>query len=130
MTVGEKIREARKRNGKSAEWLAKEIGCSQSTISQLERGIRNPSARMIRLIADALSCRVADLVTAEYIRAENVSVDWDVFAPWESINTISEDEQLRFSITFEKLNSEGRRRVFELMEDLAEISRYRIDFGE
>lgn len=132
MTMGKRLRAARKRQGMTAEKLAIEVGCSQSSISQFERDVRTPPARTLMLIAKALNCRVTDLITAEYIRTENAANfdAYDVFSPWESNDSISENECMRFSITFEKLNSEGRRRVFEFMEDLAEISRYRIDFGE
>lgn len=131
MSVGANIRAARRRLGKTAEWLAAEAGCSQSSISQFERDVRTPSVEMLSAIAKALKCRVTDLGTVDYweFTREDELIE-DIFAPWEPNSTISNDERLRFSLTFEKLNSEGRRRVFEFMEDLAEISRYRIDFGE
>lgn len=62
--LGAAIREAR--NGRyTLQQLADEAGVSLGSISQLERGMGNPSFRTLQRIAGALDLRIGDLVEAE-----------------------------------------------------------------
>lgn len=61
--LGRAIHEAR--TGRyTVQELAAEAGVSQGLISQLERGIGNPSFKTLQRIADALGLRIGDLVEA------------------------------------------------------------------
>jgi len=53
--VGSKIRALREELGMSSSQLAKETGLSQSAISQIERGVVDPSLRSLRAIAETLN---------------------------------------------------------------------------
>jgi transcriptional regulator with XRE-family HTH domain len=53
--VGSKIRALRKELGMSSSELAEAAGLSQSAISQIERGVVDPSLRTLRAIAETLN---------------------------------------------------------------------------
>ena len=64
MEIGARIAEIREDAGLSQSALARAIGSSQSAISQIETGERNPSYDMLRQIAAAMGVTVAYLVGA------------------------------------------------------------------
>jgi transcriptional regulator with XRE-family HTH domain len=65
-SVGDRIAQIRAEAGFSQSALARAIGTSQSAISQIEAGERNPSFEMLRQIATALD------VTPSYLIDERV----------------------------------------------------------
>lgn len=65
MDIGKRIAEIREQTGLTQSGLARDIGISQSAISQIEAGERNPSFDMLRQIAKALGVSVPHLVGAE-----------------------------------------------------------------
>lgn len=65
MEIGKRIEEIREQMSLSQSALARAIGASQSAISQIEAGDRNPSFEMLRQIANALGVSVPHLVGAE-----------------------------------------------------------------
>jgi transcriptional regulator with XRE-family HTH domain len=60
-TLGQRIREVRRRNNVTLRELAEEVGVTESFVSQVERGVANPSMATLRRIADALGATVASL---------------------------------------------------------------------
>jgi transcriptional regulator with XRE-family HTH domain len=62
-TVGDRVASARVVAGLSRRGLAKAILSSTSTISRIERGLRNPSLGMLHRIAFALNVKVSQLTT-------------------------------------------------------------------
>lgn len=62
MTVGERIRKARKDAGLTQNQLAARLSISYVNISQLERGERNPGVDTLQRIADALDLPVGELL--------------------------------------------------------------------
>jgi transcriptional regulator with XRE-family HTH domain len=65
MQIGARIAEIREHAGYTQSSLARAVGTSQSAISQIEAGERNPSYEMLRQIADALGVSTPYLVGAE-----------------------------------------------------------------
>jgi HTH-type transcriptional regulator, repressor for puuD len=65
MDIGKRIAEIREHGGLSQSALARAIGTSQSAISQIESGERNPSYDMLRQIANAMGVSPAYLAGAE-----------------------------------------------------------------
>lgn len=61
MTIGERIKEARKSKGLTQEDLAKLLGVTFAMIGQYERGERNPKMETLQKIALALDVTVASL---------------------------------------------------------------------
>lgn len=58
---GAKLREIRKKQGKSASVLAKESGLSRTTIYDIENGVKKPRQDTLLRIADALQIPVEKL---------------------------------------------------------------------
>jgi HTH-type transcriptional regulator, repressor for puuD len=75
MELGKRIAKVREDCGLSQSGLARKAGTSQSAISQIESGERNPSFETIRQLADALGVTPAHLVGAE---VEGLSADEQV----------------------------------------------------
>lgn len=57
-----KLKEARKRKGYTQEELAHAVNVESMTIYQYESGRRVPNARMLKQIAQALDCKVDDIL--------------------------------------------------------------------
>lgn len=57
-----KLKEARKRKGYTQEELARAVNVGAMTIYQYESGRRIPNARMLKQIAQALDCKVDDIL--------------------------------------------------------------------
>ena len=57
-----KLKEARKRKGYTQEELAHAVNVVSMTIYQYESGRRVPNARMLKQIAQALDCKVDDIL--------------------------------------------------------------------
>lgn len=57
-----KIRQMREQAGMTQEQFAARIGMTGQGISNIERGLKSPSANSLILIAEELGCKVDDLV--------------------------------------------------------------------
>ena len=64
MDIGKRIAQVREEKQLTQSGLAREMGVSQSAVSQIEAGERNPSYEMLRDIAKALGVSVPHLVGA------------------------------------------------------------------
>jgi len=64
MEIGKRIAQVRDEKDLTQSALARAMGVSQSAVSQIEAGERNPSYDMLRQIASALSVSVPHLVGA------------------------------------------------------------------
>lgn len=73
MTVGELIKQKRKKAKLTQEALAKKIGCATITIRQYESGKRSPSLRILATISDALDVDVFDLIPEEPEKVDRFS---------------------------------------------------------
>jgi transcriptional regulator with XRE-family HTH domain len=58
---GERVRELRKRKGLSQEAFADSVGLERTYISGIERGCRNPSLFVLKVLADALDTTLEKL---------------------------------------------------------------------
>ena len=57
-----KLRDTRKAAGLTQLELSRKTGMSQQDISAIERGDRDPTASTLRKLADALGCKIDDIV--------------------------------------------------------------------
>ena len=64
LLLGRNVREQRQALGLSQEQLALEAGMKRSYVSELERGLRNPTVRALGRLADALEVDPASLLSA------------------------------------------------------------------
>lgn len=60
--LGENVRRERLRQGLTQDALAAEAGMRRSYLSDLERGVRNPSVHALGRLAMALKVEAADLL--------------------------------------------------------------------
>jgi len=72
--VGAFIKEQRERSALSIRKLAEMTGVSNPYLSQIERGVRTPSAEILRSIAGALSIRTETLYQQAGLLDEQESV--------------------------------------------------------
>lgn len=64
MEIGKRIAQVREEKGLTQSALARAMDISQSAVSQIEAGERNPSYEMLRSIATALGVSIPHLVGA------------------------------------------------------------------
>ena len=62
MSVGENIRRIREARGLNQAQLADRVGIAQPWVCQIERGTKNPSLQLGKLIAEVLGCTLDDLL--------------------------------------------------------------------
>lgn len=97
MSVGKRVREARKKAGFSQQELAEKIGVKQPTLSELERGISTSSTHLITI---AKVCGVSPdwlqtgNISSSYSEISDVKASYTLgqFDPWDSKTPLSEDE--------------------------------------
>lgn len=63
MLLGKNVRRQRQARGMSQEELALEAGMKRSYVSELERGLRNPTVRALGRLAEALDVDPTILLT-------------------------------------------------------------------
>src|SRR5262245_26305265 len=86
--LGNRIARFRDEQGLSQSGLARLMGTSQSAISQIESGERNPSFETIRQIAKALKVNPAHLVGADPPGLDNRDL-----AHFRLLNSLSEESR-------------------------------------
>lgn len=73
MTIGDRIKSARKKAGITQAELAKRLGISYVGVSQWENNLRNPKIETVQRIASALNVSIVDLVgTADELNGQIV----------------------------------------------------------
>lgn len=75
MTIGERIKEARKQKGLTQAALAEKVTLKRNTIANYEIGLIEPSARSISAIADVLGLNEEWLKTGEGEAYKKLSPD-------------------------------------------------------
>lgn len=72
LTIGENIRNFRKKNDLTQETLADRLGVTYQSISRWENGITYPDLELIPAIAEVLAVTVDELLGMPQIEKENV----------------------------------------------------------
>jgi transcriptional regulator with XRE-family HTH domain len=62
---GSNIREIRRRKNLTQEQVAELARINPKYLGEIERGLKNPTARIIQKLADALDVRLCDIVSAK-----------------------------------------------------------------
>ena len=70
INIGEKITQYRKSKGLSIRELAKLANVTPSLLSQIERGLANPSVNSLKAIANALSTPLFTFFTSEVVKED------------------------------------------------------------
>lgn len=71
--VGEQLRETRHRRGDTLGQTARRAGLSPQYLSEIERGIKEPSSEMVAAVAGALGLTLLDLTETVTARLRNLS---------------------------------------------------------
>lgn len=154
MTVGERIRTARKIAGFTQAQLAEKSGVASISIHQYETGKRKPRLEQLLLIASALNISMSDLVGLapeensdenkvkldnglkflldikkshifEKCKKRELSIDETVAILMDEPS----DEDLLL-MAFDRLNDVGRQIAIERVEELGKIKDYQGEFGD
>lgn len=94
--IGSRIKEKRKRLGKTQNDLAADLYVSSGYISQIERGIAKVNLETLSEIADILECDIADFISMSNIHSNDSLKD-------------------NISILYNKLSIEERQLLLELL---------------
>jgi XRE family transcriptional regulator, aerobic/anaerobic benzoate catabolism transcriptional regulator len=105
--LGNRTRRLRARRGLTRRELAKEADVSERHLANLETGTGNPSVQILRQIARALNCSVAELVGDE----GDESADWLLIRDLLRSRSVEEMAEARRALTdhFKLTGDSGRR---------------------
>lgn len=122
MTIGERIKQARKEKGLTQKRLGELSGTSEITVRQYEIGKRQPRLVQLQRIALALETTVSELVEPGYWTS--LSKD-EMDESWESNVPFFVSPEDRVSNFMSLMNKEGKRKVADYAEDI--FPRYRAE---
>lgn len=125
MSIGERIKEARKKAGLKQSELAEKLGVAVITIGQYERGVRQPRLEQFQRIAAILNVDVNWLMNGQTIEQRDQAMKDHVarrFAEAEAGLQKKRREQL--NAAFDRLNQDGQGKAVERVEELTEIPKY------
>lgn len=107
MSFGARLARIREDAGLTQSALARAVGTSQSAISQIEAGDRNPSYEMIRQIAGALHVTPAYLISGE---VEGLTPEEEVhFRQYRSLPEEAREELNEFAAYLRMKYAQKRR---------------------
>lgn len=139
MTIGQRIKEARKVAGLTQRELAEKAGTATGTIQQYELGKRQPRIGQLQRIAAALEIHVSELLvtlppeiaeTLDFVENRGEKLfDLDKELHQSVMDGIRQaclpSPQERINLALNQLNENGLAVAAERVEELTEISRYR-----
>lgn len=135
MSYGQNIKAARKKRGLTQDQLAKKCDLATITIQQYELEKREPRTEYLERIAGALNISLSDLT--------NLSIEYDQKGEIKSMSGYAEDlkaiigedrsieetdsakDKENICKLFNMLNSAGRQKALERVQELTEIPRYK-----
>jgi transcriptional regulator with XRE-family HTH domain len=105
MQIGKRIAQIREQVGLTQSGLARALGTSQSAISQIEAGDRNPSYDMLRQISEALGVSTPYLVGAD---VEGLKPEEEVhFRQYRSLPPKAREELTEFAAYLRHKHGKG-----------------------
>lgn len=119
MTIGENIRQARKRAGLTQKQLAEKSGVATITLQQYERGVREPKLDTIAKIARAMNLFASDLISDQWQNVDMTFTDTTERYGQET------PQYYRMVEAFSTLNHTGAEKAAVAVEDLAKVPEYR-----
>ena len=124
MTIGENIRQARKKAGLTQRQLAEKSGVATITLQQYERGVREPKLDTIAKIARAMNLFASDLVSGD--QWQNVDMTFTDTTERYGQET---PQYYRMIEAFSTLNHTGAEKAAVAVEDLSKVPEYRREDG-
>ena len=120
MTLGERIKSARRECGMTQKDLADKAGMTYQQISQYERNERQPKVETLMRISNALNQSLESFMNFEEMFAANAIQKSHVVVPNEML-----DDILDIMDVFVSVKKKARRRVVEYAHEIAQIDGYR-----
>lgn len=118
MSIGNNIRNIRKRNGMTLKQIADIIECSPQLISQYESGKRPPKLETKKKIAAALNCDVSDIDKSIYV----ISTEYELTP--ERLEHFKNDaevlEIIKKKSSSEDYTEEEQQKILEYKKRMAE----------
>lgn len=147
MGIGKLIKEARKRAGLTQAQLAEKSGVAAISIHQYEAGKREPRVEQLLRLAPALNVPISYLLETEDIDGNMLPTHFADPDDFEFLKSLgldtpsgrqsffserpeSDGPASRIKKAWEKLNDAGKEKAAERIEELTEISRYRLTSKE
>lgn len=124
MTIGENIRQARKKAGLTQRQLAEKSGVATITLQQYERGVREPKLDTIAKIARAMNLFASDLISGD--QWQNVDMTFTDTTERYGQET---PQYYRMVEAFSTLNHTGAEKAAVAVEDLSKVPEYRREDG-
>lgn len=126
-SIGQRIKALRETAHLTQEQLGEKVGVTGVTIMRYEKGLRHPKLEMLGDISTVLGAPLDTLLGPEYLKEgeferilSSVSAERSAFS----------DTLDRIEAALEKLNSDGRNKAVERVEELTEIRKYTEQFRE
>lgn len=142
MTIGERIKEARKRAGMTQKELAEKLGIPYQGIGQWENNLRKPKLETLRKIAAALSVDVWEFIEdsrVEYDSVEDFDLDYrnmmeflgkypkgEVVQRPDGVEYYKDRNRHELEMAYNRLNDVGQEKAVERIRELAEIPKYQL----
>lgn len=120
MTIGERIKQARKNAGLTQEDLARILGVKYQMIGQYENGKRKPKIETLYKIAHALDVSVTELVEPNALQIANDMLE--LFAGSQTLEMLADCTQI--DELYCQLNEKGQKKAIEQVELLTKIPEY------
>lgn len=140
MTVGERIKAARKQAGLTQKELAERLGLSFQAIAQWENNLRKPKLETLRKFAAALSVDVWEFIEdsrVEYDSVEDFDLDYrnmmeflekypkgEVVQRPDGVEYYKDRNRHELEMVYNRLNDVGQEKAVERIRELAEIPKY------
>lgn len=120
MSIGSRIKAARREKKLTQEQLAQQCGVTKGAISNYENDVSTPDVEKLSAIMECLGVDPNYIYQDFLLPTKNTPTP-----PSGEVGVLTADELSRISAAMAQMNEEGRERAVELVEDLASAGRYK-----
>ena len=124
MNYGDSIKNARKKAGLTQKELAEKAGLAEITIRQYETNKREPRSESLKKIATALEIPLSALLDENYKEELNEVLDSVTDTLSKLISTSESSMKAKLIENFDKVNSDGKKKIFDYSEDIISNIKY------
>ncbi len=120
MSIGSRIKVARREKKLTQEQLAQQCGVTKGAISNYENDVSTPDVEKLSAIMECLGVDPNYIYQDFFLQNKNTPAP-----PSGEAGVLTAEELSRISAAMAQMNEEGRERVVEYAEDLAAAGRYK-----
>lgn len=121
MNIGQRIKQARTKNGLTQKQLGEILGSTQQMMAQYESGKHIPKIDTLNRIADALNISISDLMGSDLVSLTDSVID--LFSGSNDVKLLGDSTKI--DELYFKLNDEGQEKAIAQVELLTKIPEYR-----